>query len=71
MIWLFERQGAYFRYEAGPAKGGHGYELIVTYPDGTQTVEGFEDSSQLSQRQRQLEAQLASEGWNGPHGWVL
>ncbi len=69
MIWLFERHGEYFRFEAGPAKDREGYTLIVTYPDGTEVVERFEDSSHLSQRQRQLEAQLSSEGWTGPHGW--
>jgi hypothetical protein len=69
MLWLFEREGDYFRFEAGPAKDGQGYELTLTHPDGTQIVERFEDSSQLSQRQQAIEAQLAGEGWNGPHGW--
>jgi hypothetical protein len=71
MIWLFERQGEYFRYEAGPARSGPGYELILTHPDGTQVVERFEDSGDLTRRQKALEAQLVGEGWSGPHGWFV
>lgn len=71
MIWLFERRGQYFRYEAGPARNGSGYELIVTEPNGAQTVEHFEDSATLSKRQKALEARLIGEGWEGPHGWFV
>ena len=69
MIWLFERQGEYLRYEARPAEDERGYELVITYPDGSEIVERFDDSAALSKRQKELEAQLSDEGWNGPHGW--
>jgi len=69
MIWLFERQGEYMRYEARPAKTGPGFELVITSPNGTETLEHFDDSAALSKRQRELESQLAVDGWNGPHGW--
>lgn len=70
MIWLFERQGEYLRYEARPAKDGSGFELIITSPDGTEVTERFDDSGALSKRQRELESQLSGEGWSGPHGWI-
>ena len=69
MIWLFERGGEYLRYEARPAQNGRGFELVITYPGGTDTIERFDDSATLSKRQRELEAQLSGDGWSGPHGW--
>jgi hypothetical protein len=69
MIWLFEREGKYFRYEARPAEDGLGYELVITYPGGSELVERFDDSAALSRRQKELEEQLSNEGWRGPHGW--
>jgi hypothetical protein len=69
MIWLFERQSEYLRYEARPAKDGLGYELVITYPGGGELVERFDDSAALSRRQKDLEKQLSNEGWSGPHGW--
>lgn len=69
MIWLFERQGKYLRYEARPASDGLGYELVITYPDGAELVERLHDSAALSRRQKELEGHLSKEGWSGPHGW--
>ena len=69
MIWIFERETEYLRYEARPAHNGQGFELVIIYPSGTETVERFDDSAALSKRQKELEAQLAEEGWSGPHGW--
>jgi len=57
------------RYEARPAQTGPGFELVITSPNGTEIIEHFDDSAALSKRQRELESQLAVDGWNGPHGW--
>lgn len=70
MFWWFEKTGEYLRYEARPRPGG-GYELRVINPDGTERVEIFDDSNGLSRRQQAFERELASDGWNGPHGWNL
>ena len=50
---------------------GGGYELRVIDADGTERVENFEDSSDLTKRQVDFERDLAAEGWTGPHGWNL
>lgn len=70
MFWWFERTGQYLRYESRQQPHG-GYELRVINPDGTERVERFEDSSDLSRRQQAFERELVDDGWNGPHGWNL
>lgn len=70
LFWWFEKTGKYLRYEAKARPDG-GYELRVINPDGTEHVELFDDSNGLSRRQKAFEGELASDGWNGPHGWNL
>ena len=70
MFWWFERRGQLLRYEVTDRPGG-GYELRVIDADGKESVENFEDSSDLTKRQVDFERGLAAEGWTGPHGWNL
>jgi hypothetical protein len=70
VFWWFERGGQYLRYETRELEAG-AYELRVIKPDGTEYVENFNDSSDLTRRQLAFERDLASEGWTGPHGWNL
>ena len=66
MFWWFERGGQHLRFEVLDLR--EGFELRVTYPDGTERVERFENSNDLARRQQQLQTEFASEGWAGPHG---
>jgi hypothetical protein len=68
VFWWFERQGKFLRYEVREAVNG-GYEFCVILPDGTEHVERFTDSAELTKRQEEFEQQITSEGWSGPHGW--
>lgn len=70
LFWWFERNGTYLRCQALDSPGG-GYELRISNPDGTERVEHFPDSADLTRRQRAVEDELAAEGWSGPHGWNL
>lgn len=70
MFWWFERRGEFLRYEARDLPAG-GFELRVINPDGTEHVENFSDSGDLTKRQITFEHDLASDGWTGPHGWNL
>jgi hypothetical protein len=70
VFWWFERSGQYLRYESRQLDGGR-FELRVIDPDGTEHVETFQHSEELSKRQAEFERELAAEGWNGPHGWVV
>ena len=66
MIWFFERQHARLSYEIRRAAEGTEYELVITFPDGTQQVEAFTDASHLMERSVRLRDALASEGWRTP-----
>ena len=68
VFWWFERKGQFLRYEAREGVNG-GYEFCVFEPDGTEHVERFADSAELTKRQEEFEQQITSEGWTGPHGW--
>jgi hypothetical protein len=70
VFWWFERGGQYLRYETREAPVGR-YELRVIRPDGSEQVENFDQSSDLTKRQLDFERDLAAEGWTGPHGWNL
>lgn len=70
MIWFFEKRGAYVRCEAREAAPGR-YELVITQPDGTEQIETFEDSTEMTRRQVQVEQGLSADGWTGPHGRVM
>ena len=67
MIWFFERRGQYVRCETRKTPEGT-YELVVTSDDGTERVERFDDSTVLAKRQVEIEQELATDGWTGPHG---
>ena len=70
VFWWFQRCGEYLRYETRETQTG-AFELRVISPDGTEQVETFTDSSDLTRRQLAFERDLASDGWTGPHGWNL
>jgi hypothetical protein len=71
MVFFFERSGQFIRCESRPADDGKSYELLVLYPDGTEALERYEDPEELNLRQRELEQELTSTGWFGPHGRVI
>jgi len=48
-----------------------GYELRIVTPDGSERVEHFVDSDDLTKRQHDVIDEVTREGWTGPHGWVL
>jgi hypothetical protein len=66
MIWFFERQHARLSYEIRRATEGTEYELVITFPDGSQQVEAFTDASVLMERSVRLRDTLAAQGWRMP-----
>jgi hypothetical protein len=67
MIFFFEQRGRYVRCELLPLPDG-GSELIVTAPEGEQTVEILEDSADVTRRMSELRQSFQSAGWWGPVG---
>lgn len=67
MIFFFEQGGRYVRCELLPLPDG-GSELIVTEPEGEQTVEVLGDSTEVTRRMTELRQSFLSAGWWGPVG---
>jgi hypothetical protein len=67
MIWFFERHHARLRYEIRRQTDGPNYELVITFPDGRQEVEQYDDPSALTERSILLDRALRDEGWQRPH----
>ena len=68
MFWWFERNGRFMRCETRHVRGDD-YELVITGSDGSDRVERFANSADLTRRQEDLERDLLADGWTGPHGW--
>jgi hypothetical protein len=71
MVWFYERHGTFIRCETRDVPSKTSFELVVTQPDGTETVERFEDSNALQRRQYELETVLTHDGWQGPFGRTI
>ena len=67
MIFFFEQKGRYVRCEVLPLPDG-GTELVVTQPEGTQTVEVLKGSGEVTRRVSQLRDSMVQAGWWGPIG---
>jgi len=66
MIWFFERQHSRLHYEIRHQTDGHGFELVITQPDGQQEVEVFVDPMALIERSDDLQSTLIAAGWHPP-----
>ena len=66
MIWFFERKDARLLYEIRRQADGDDYELVVTFSDGSQEVEKFEDAHALIERSQRLQDTLKAQGWAPP-----
>ena len=63
MIWFFERESARLHYEIRQRPDGHDFEIVVTYPDGSQLIERFADASGLIARSSAIRSELFERGW--------
>ena len=67
MIFFYELEGQYLRCEVHPRADGASAELIVTAPDGGETVEVL-SGSEVTRRVTELQATMLRAGWWGPVG---
>ncbi|HXH06445.1 MAG TPA: hypothetical protein VNI83_07620 [Vicinamibacterales bacterium] len=61
MIWIFTRGRAQIDVEIRRAE--EAYELVVSYPDGTEHVERFGDPARLIDRSLRLQRRLMRDRW--------
>jgi hypothetical protein len=63
MIWFFDKDGAKLRYEITRDRVGGCYRVVITRPDGTESVEEVDEPTELIERSVQLMNSLRGDGW--------
>ena len=66
MLWFFERDAARLLYEIRRQVDGDDYELVLTFPDGRQEIEKYQDPNTLIERSQRLQETLRNQGWTPP-----
>ncbi len=64
MIWFFDRDGEKLRYEISRDRSGGRYRVVITRPDGSESVEEVDEPSELIERSVRLMNSLRGEGWH-------
>lgn len=63
MIWFFDRNGEKIRYEITRDRRGGRYRVVITRPDGTESIEDVDELGELSERLVQFMNSLRGDGW--------
>jgi hypothetical protein len=63
MVWFFDRDGQKLRYEIQRERGIGSYRLVITHPDGRESIEEVDEPSALIERSVQLMNTLRGDGW--------
>ena len=64
MIWFFDRDGERLRYEISRNRTAGRYRLIITRPDGSESVEEVDEPGRLIERSVELMNSLRGDGWH-------
>jgi hypothetical protein len=64
VIWFFDRDGEKLRYEICRDRVDGHYRVVITHPDGTESVEEVDEPTQLIERSVQLMNSLRVDGWH-------
>ena len=64
MIWFFDRDGERLRYEISRDRTAGRYRLIITRPDGSESVEEVDEPGRLIERSVELMNSLRGDGWH-------
>ena len=63
MIWSFDRDGERLRYEISRGRADGRYRVVITHPDGSESVDEVKEPTELIERSVQLMNALRSDGW--------
>jgi hypothetical protein len=63
MIWFFDKDGEKLRYEITRDRADGKYRVVITHPDGTESIEEVDEPTELIERSVQLMNSLRSDGW--------
>jgi hypothetical protein len=64
MIWFFDRAGERLRYEISHDRSAGRYRVIITQPDGSESVEEVDEPTELIERSAELMNTLRGDGWH-------
>ena len=64
MIWFFDRDGEKLRCEISRERADGRYRLVITHPDGTESIEEVDEPTELIERSVRLMNSLRSDGWH-------
>jgi hypothetical protein len=64
VIWFFDRDGETLRYEITRDRAAGRYRLVITRPDGSESVEEVEQPTELIERSVELMNSLRGDGWH-------
>jgi len=64
MLWTFDRDGEQLRYEISRDRLGKRYRVVITKPDGSESIEEVDEATMLIERSVQLMNSLRSDGWH-------
>jgi len=63
MIWFFDRNGEILRYEISHDRSNGLYRVVITHPDGSESVEEVDEPTELIERSVALMNSLRGDGW--------
>jgi hypothetical protein len=63
VIWFFDRNGEKLRYEVNRDRASGHYRVVITRPDGSESVEEVDEAGALIERSMQLMNSLRVDGW--------
>ena len=64
MIWFFDKDGEKLRYEIARDRDAGPYRVIITHPDGHESIEEVDQPTDLIERSVQLMNSLRGDGWH-------
>lgn len=64
MIWFFDKNGERLRYEISRDRSDGRYKVIITRPDGSESVEEVDEPTELIERSVKLMESLRIDGWH-------
>jgi hypothetical protein len=64
VIWFFDRDGEQLRYEISRNQSAGRYRVIITHPDGTESVEEVDRPAELIERSVSQLNDLRGDGWH-------
>jgi hypothetical protein len=64
MIWFFDKDGERLRYEITRDRVDHRYRVVITHPDGHESIEEVDEPAALIERSVALMNSLRVDGWH-------